>query len=140
MKESFNIPGKNHFKVPENYFEEVNRKILDSTVNSTELHEKKTIRLPLRKIILAAAAVTVVVILSYTGIRMLSPSQRETQVAEVIKELSPENLMNDIDISALEQDYSTADITDEISGVSKKDLVDYLLQENIDINEIYEQL
>ena len=39
MKKLNEIPGKNPFKVPENYFEEVNRKIL--SVTSGNDHEVK---------------------------------------------------------------------------------------------------
>ncbi len=34
MKPTENIPGKNPFKVPENYFEEVNRKIISATAGT----------------------------------------------------------------------------------------------------------
>ena len=54
--------------------------------------------------------------------------------------MSPDSYLNDIDILSLEEDASSLLFTEEGSGVSKKDIIDYLILDNIEINEIYEKL
>jgi hypothetical protein len=54
--------------------------------------------------------------------------------------VNTESYINDIDISSIEEDASTLVLQEEGPDVSKKDIIDYLLKENIDISDIYEQL
>jgi len=54
--------------------------------------------------------------------------------------LNPDSYLNDIDISSLEEKASTLVLSEEGPAVSKKDIIDYLLLENIELNDIYEHL
>jgi hypothetical protein len=134
------IPPKNPFKVPENYFDEVNRRIL-SSVSEVEPEERKiSIYNRFRTSILIAASVTGFIIISYSAVRLFYSGRSVAPVSEVLHELNPDSLINDIDISSLEESASSLIGSQESLDVSKKDIIDYLLLENVEINDIYERL
>ena len=67
MKNIGNIEKKNPFKVPDNYFEDLNRRIIASTAGNEEVKPEKGMIRRLRPYIAAAAAVAVLVALGYTA-------------------------------------------------------------------------
>ena len=140
MKKSDNIPDKNPFKVPENYFEEVNSKIISATTGEETVIRKVSVFNRFRKSILVAASVAGFIIISYTAIKLLTPAGVNSRVSETLKEISPDSYINDIDLSELEENASSLILTEEGPDVSKKDIIDYLLRENVDLNDIYAQL
>jgi hypothetical protein len=84
--------------------------------------------------------VTGIILISYTAIRVFTPQKSDVQVSEVLHEINPDSLVNDIDVASLEESASSLGDSEELPDVSKKDIIDYLLFENIEISEIYEQL
>ena len=140
MQKLNDIPEKNPFKVPENYFEEVNRKIISAASGSDDRIRKITFYTRFRTSLLIAASVTGLVLLSYTAIKLLAPVKTDSQVSEVLHEINQDAYINDIDISSIEEDASSLVLSDEGPEVSKSDIIDYLLSENIEINDIYEHL
>jgi hypothetical protein len=140
MKKLDNIPEKNPFKVPDKYFEEVSKKILSATSGREHDVRKVSAFNRFRTHLLIAASIACFVLLSYTAIRLFAPGKVNSQVSEALKDINPESYINDIDISALEEGASSIIFYEEGPDVSKKDIIDYLLKENIEINEIYEQL
>lgn len=133
------IPGKSPFKVPDNYFEEVNRKIISAANGIEHEAEKLSFYSRYRTTLLIAASVAGFILITYTGIKMLSHSDKNTQVSEILNETSPDTYLNDIDISTLESETSLLP-AQEIPDVSKKEIIDYLLLENVELTDIYEQL
>jgi hypothetical protein len=133
------IPGKNPFKVPDNYFEEVNRKIISEAARTDHDIKKVSFLSRYRNNLLIAASVTGFILLTYTGIKVFSHSDRNTKVSEILNDINPDSFMNDIDISSLESETT---ILPPQAGpdVSKKEIIDYLLLENIELSDIYEQL
>jgi hypothetical protein len=140
MKKSDNIPDKNPFKVPENYFEEVNSKIISATTGAETVIRKVSIFNRFRTSILVAASVAGFILISYTAIKLLTPAGVNSRLSETLKEISPDSYINDIDLSALEENASSLILSEEGPDVSKKDIIDYLLRENVDLNDIYAQL
>lgn len=140
MKKLNDIPVKNPFKVPDNYFEDVNRKIISVTSGSDKEVRKISIYNRFRTSLLIAASVTGLIIISYTTIKLLTHDKRNLQVSEIFHEIDPDSYINDIDISSLEEDASSLVLSDEGPDVSKNDIIEYLLQENIELNDIYEHL
>lgn len=149
MKKSDDISKKNPFKVPDNYFEEVNRKIISATAGVDETARKTSGDDSVRKIslyhrfrtsILIAASIAGFIIISYSALRLLAPGSSGSQVSEVLFNMNQDSLINDIDISSLEEDASTLLLSDDGPDVSKNDIIDYLMLENIELNDIYEQL
>ena len=140
MKKLNDIPRKNPFRVPDNYFEEVNRKIISVTSGIDQEVRKVSIYNRFRTSLLIAASIAGLILISYTAIKLLTPVKINSQVSEVLLEINPDSYINDIDLSSLEEDASSLILYEEGPDVSKKDIIDYLLNENVELNDIYEQL
>jgi hypothetical protein len=134
------MPGKNPFKVPENYFDEVTRKILSDSVGYDHEGTKTGFNYRFRTYLAIAATVAGLVFLTYEGVKLLTPGRTGSQVSELIIEENTDSYINDIDLLTLEENASLPYISEEGSGASKNDIIDYLLLENIEIADIYQQL
>jgi hypothetical protein len=140
MKKLDEMPDKNPFKVPDNYFEEVNKKIISLT-SGYDMEIKETVVFSrLRPLMLIAASITGFIILSYTAVKLLTPQRMNPQLSEIISEEFPDFYLNDIDILTLEINAADLVPDEEGSGVNKEAIIDYLLLENVEINDIYEHL
>ena len=93
-----------------------------------------------RTYLLIAASVAGFILISYTAIKLLTADKINSQVSEVIYDVNSDSYINDIDISSLEENASSLVLSEEGPDVSKTYIIDYLLLENIEINDIYEQL
>jgi hypothetical protein len=140
MKNLDDIRKENPFKVPDNYFEDVNRKIISATLGEEEGVRKISLYNRFRTTILIAASITGFIIISYSALKLLAPDKTHNQVSEAIYEMNQDSLVNDLDISSLEESASSLALPEEGPDVSKKDIIDYLMLDNIEINDIYEQL
>ena len=138
MKNINNIPGRNPFKVPENYFEEVNRKIISATAGDDHTVKKTGIFIRFRPLLLAAAAITGFVILSYAITRSIRDEKPEP--AGIYSETMMDPLFYDLDIYSIEENIETPELSDGLSGIKKSEIIDYLLLENIETEVIFEQL
>ncbi len=85
MKKLNYIKDKNPFKVPENYFEEVNRKIISATAGYIQETRKISIYSRFRTSLLIAASVTGLILISYTAIKLLIHNKSNVQVSEIFK-------------------------------------------------------
>jgi hypothetical protein len=140
MKKLIDIPDKKPFKVPDNYFEELNSRIISATSGIEQEAKQVKMHSRFRTSFLIAASFAGFILIGYTTLKLLAPDKNTTQVSEVIHEINPDAYINDIDISSLEEDASSIVLSEEGTGVSKKDIIDYLMLDNIEINDIYEQL
>ena len=140
MKNLNNIPDKNPFKVPENYFEEVNRKIISATSGTALEVKKLNVHNRFRTSFLIAASFAGFILIGYTALKILTPEKKYSQVSEVLHGVNPDSLINEIDISSLEENASSLVLSEEGTGVNKKDIIDYLMLDNIEVNDIYNQL
>jgi hypothetical protein len=134
------IPDKNPFKVPENYFEEFNRRIINSTSGLPSNVKKVGLYDRFKPYLLIAASVTILVFLSFAAIKLFAPGKNQLQLSEVINSEFSESVINEFDLSTLEENAAALVMTDEVPNVSKSDIIDCLLQENIEISDIYERL
>lgn len=134
------IPGKSPFKVPENYFEEVNRKILSETSEKKQGISRGGLLVKLRPYLAIAASIAGFIIISYTAVNLLTAKNQNLNISEIVSEMGSELFINDLDLYSLEENASLSTITELESGVSKEVIIDYLIAENIDINDIFEQL
>jgi hypothetical protein len=71
MKKLNEIPDKNPFKVPDKYFEEVNRKIISVTSGDSQDVRKVVLYRRFRQYFLIAASVAGFIMLSYTAVKLL---------------------------------------------------------------------
>jgi hypothetical protein len=140
MKKLNEIPGKNPFKVPENYFEEVNRKILSDTSDYTREVKKIGFYKRFRTQLAVAASVAGFILLSYSAVKILTAEKKNLKMPEIISVENTESYINDIDLITLEENAASLNFSEEGSGVNKNEIIDYLLLENIQISDIYEQL
>jgi hypothetical protein len=140
MQKLNDIQGKNPFKVPENYFEDVNRKIISAASGHVPELKKAGLYKRLRPYFLIAATVTGFVFLSYTAVKLLNAGKITSQASEVISEENAGSYINDIDILTLEENAAPLDLSEEGPYVNKTDIIDYLMLNNIEISDIYEQL
>jgi hypothetical protein len=140
MKELKDIPKQTPFKVPENYFEEVNRKILSKTAGIDTGDIKKSILFRLKPYLAAAAAVAVLAVLSYTAFQIFTTYKDNSGLPAITISEFSENYLNEIDLLTLEQGAESAGLPQVATGFSNIDIIDYLVFENIDIYDIYENL
>ena len=140
MQKLNDIPGKNPFKVPENYFEDVNRKIISAASGHVPSIKKAGLYKRVRPYFLIAAAVTGFVLMSYTAVKLLTAGKMTSQQSEVMSEENAGSYINDIDILTLEENAAPLDLSEEVPEVNKTDIIDYLMINNIEISDIYEQL
>ena len=140
MKKLNEIKGRNPFKVPENYFEEVNRKILSDISRVDHEVIKTGFNNRFRTYLAIAATVAGLVFLTYAGVKLFTPEKISPRVSELMIEENTDSYLYDIDLLTLEENAASLDISEEGSGVNNNDIIDYLLLENIDITDIYRQL
>jgi hypothetical protein len=133
------IPDKNPFKLPENYFDLVNRKIISSTVEKKEAGKRVIFHL-MKPFFAVAASVAGLVLIGFLTVKILTDRGDSFQVSEVLNENNTELFLNDIDVFTLEESAGEIGFSEVSTGVSNDKIIEYLLSENIDISEIYEQL
>ena len=138
MKNIENIPGKNPFKVPENYFEEVNRRIISATAGEDEKPVRHSLYRRMRPYILAAAAFTGFVIISYFTARVFITGEKDSETA--LAETISVSYFNDIDIYSIEESALELELSDGLSGIKKSEIIDYLMLEDIKTEDIIEIL
>jgi hypothetical protein len=140
MKELKDISDKSPFKVPENYFDEVNRKIISATSGIRSEIKEKSLYRKLRPFLAVAASVAVLLTVSYIAVNLFSDSRSGSELSGITLNEFSDNYLNDIDILTLEEGVISIDGEVAQTDVSSNDIIDYLVLENIDINDIYEQL
>lgn len=127
---------KNPFRVPDNYFEQVNRKILASTSQS----EDKQVSFPGKYLpyMPVAAAIAGFIIIGFIALKLLDPADSPA-LSEIMGD-EVELYLNDIDLNSLEKDAGFTEFFVAKPEVESEEIIDYLLNENIQISEIYEEL
>ncbi len=140
MRNIDKIKKGNPFKVHDNYFEQVNRKIISLTVENTREIKKPGFYVKLRPYIAVAASAAVLAILSYTTTKLFSHEDASFSPSGISTEMYSETMLNDIDLLTLEENAALSGLPGENQYIDKKEIIDYLILENIDINEINDQL
>jgi hypothetical protein len=140
MNPTDNIPGRNPFKVPENYFEEVSRKIISGTADTRPAVVKTGLYRKLRPYLAVAASVAAFVLLSYGAIKLFLPGNRSATMPEISLQEFSESYLFDIDLLTLEEEAGSLTFYEDVPNVKSADIIDYLLLENINESEIYELL
>lgn len=138
MTHQDNIQRKNPFKVPDKYFEDVNRRIIAETAGKETVSEKMVIRRKINPYLLAAASVTVLAVLGYLTADIFLNRQKTYELS--YSEIITDPYLNDIELSAIEEHAATTDFSPGFQEIKKSDIIDYLLLDNIDTEEIIEKL
>jgi hypothetical protein len=137
MMQNGNIPKGTPFKVPENYFSELNNRILDTAMRAEPVEEKPVKVFTLRRLIAVAASVTVVIGLGISALLLMPGRVSNDDLSEVI--IYTESYFNGIDLLTLEETVVEKGSFLDITGVTNNDLIDYLVQEDINENDIIEK-
>ena len=140
MKITNDIPGKNPFKVPENYFEKVNRKIISATAFTESVKTKTGLYRRLKPYLVAAASVAAFIIISYTTVKIFTPGSRNMEIPDISLQEFSESYLYEIDLLTLEEKTESPIPYEDVPDVNNAQIIEYLLLENINENEIYELL
>lgn len=140
MKKREDITEKNPFRVPDGYFDEVNRKIIAATSGEFHTGTNSGFYIRIRPYLLAAASVAGFFILTYAAIRVISSHRINTQTSEITIDDFNSPYLNDLDVYSLEETAASLTIPEQGPDVSNAEIIEYLVIENIEISEIYEQL
>jgi hypothetical protein len=140
MKELKDIPKVNPFKVPESYFGELEGRILASTTGSERAPGKKRLVRKLLPYVAVAASVALLAIIGYTSLYRDHNENGRNLIPEITVNEFMETYLNEIDIITLEDKVSESGVLIGRTGISKGDIIDYLVNENIDVLDIYENL
>ena len=132
------IKQNNPFKVPANYFDEANTKIIAATSGKVPNGEKRSAYLRLRPILMAAASVAALALITVLSIKVITSLYDKKMLAGELQSESQEILYADIDILMLEESAADLSFDSEVPEVSHEEIVEYLLLENIDITDIFE--
>jgi hypothetical protein len=139
MKELNDISSKNPFKVPDNYFEDVNSRIIASTAGNNTRVKERSIFSRLKPYLAVAASVALLIMLSYTVIHIVSSGSKKLAVPEITLSEFTDNYLDEIDIMTLEDKAGYIEPEQALTNLNSKEIIDYLLFENIDINDLQEQ-
>jgi hypothetical protein len=140
MKKFENIEEKSPFRVPDGYFEEVNKRIIAATSGNTTENRRTRSSFRIRPYLMAAASIAGFIILSFSAVRVLNHHRINQLHSELLREEEFSLYLNDLDIYSLEENAGSVDIYDQGPDVSKAEIIDYLVLQNIEISDIYEQL
>ena len=96
---------------------------------------------PIFKPYLAIAAfVSGLILISYTALKLLRSNDVNDRVPQISMQEFSESYLNDIEIITLEESGAALIQSEEVPHINHSDIIDYLLLENIPVNEIYELL
>ncbi|MCU0379246.1 MAG: hypothetical protein MUC78_13410 [Bacteroidales bacterium] len=146
MKINEEIKDKNPFKVPEGYFETLTERTMSAVLASREKDSDHEVRagrtIRLRPFLALAAAIVGVAILSTVMVRLINNNAKSFLTGSE-SEFYAELLTEEIDTYMIEDEWSLTDSTEyqgDVTGVPAEAIIDFLVKENIDINDIYELL
>lgn len=131
--------NKNPFRVPENYFEEVNSKILKAVSDTPKVRQLSFFQ-RFRPVLAAAAAIAVLVTVGYLMVKSDKDKKSDMTTISELLTVDPELLIDEIDMATLENDAAIQSTLDEGPGLSNDVIIDYLVTDEIDLSVIYEKL
>jgi hypothetical protein len=140
MKELKEIPKENPFKVPENYFKELEGRILAATTGAEQVTVRKGLIRRLMPVMAVAASVALLIFIGYSVFYRGNKGNGMEMNTEITVNDFTDNYLNDIDLATLEDKVAESGLLIERTGVSKSDIIDYLVSENIDVSDIIENL
>ena len=138
MEEQNEIIKNEPFRVPDGYFESLSNRIIAATKGIEPEEEKRGLVRGLKPYLAVAATVAVLFILGYLYFQ--SSQERKIDQKEVSFNELNINYINDIDLLVLEERVADYGSFDRVPMVNSNEIIDYLITENIDILDIYEQL
>lgn len=145
MKTDEEIKKSNPFKVPDGYFESLTERTMSAIKpdQKKETHEQKTPRrLGLGSFLAMAAAVAVFAVLTTVTVRLVTGGRDNQQQGEG-NGLYADLAVEEIDTYMIESEWNDMEMPgfrEVEKAISTDAIIDYLMTENIDLNDIYELL
>lgn len=140
MKRLDDIEKKNPFKVPEGYFTEVNDRIFESVSGVVPQVKKKSVYIRMRPFIAVAASVALLISVAYGGYRLLNGKNAFPAMPEISTEELAGAYLNEFDVQIFEETVKPNLQSLELPEMSREEIIECLLSENIGLEEIYENL
>lgn len=140
MKELKDIPKQNPFRVPGDYFENLTESVISKTKLIEPGEKKKVVVRRIRPLLAVAASIAFLAVLGLGAI-YLNHNGHKRQSTELAVAAEINNIdLSDVDIATLEEKVAENDSFQEIPEISRNEIIDYLILEDINILDIYEQL
>jgi hypothetical protein len=145
MKPDEEIKKSNPFKVPDGYFESLTERTMSAIKPDDEKvsHENKPVRrLGIRSLLAMAAVVAAFAVLTTVTVRLVTGG-RDSQKHGEDNGLYANLAVEELDTYMIESEWNDIEIpeiTDVEKAISTDAIIDYLMTENIDLNDIYELL
>lgn len=137
MKSIENTGKTNPFRVPGNYFGELNARIIESVAEEPEIARRLPARVRFRPYLTAAASFALIAAISLVAIKYSQPGTRGFTASGEYTITADELGFSNIDLGILEE-YDDLSLNGAEPDISREEIIDYLLLENIEISEIYE--
>lgn len=137
MKKLDEISRKAPFRIPDNYFDEVNLKIISATSEIVPVRRKSGIIVRLRPVLRLAAFITGFIIASYFILKTILPADDQMPDQGISMQELSGSFLNDIELAVTEEEGAGM-MPEEVPDVSDSDLIEYLITENVNTEEIYE--
>ena len=134
MTDRSKIKDNNPFRVPDNYFSEVSRKIYERTEGAGRLKSKNRVIGLVKPALMLAAAMMAFAIISYTGLRLLFPEYGEPDEENFTE------LLYQFDEVELIDKLTEQEPDDGIQSTEPDEIIDYLLDHDIEYTSIMEFL
>lgn len=132
------IKSKNPFKVPEDYFEEVTRRIIHAASETGIPQSKKIIPFRTRNFISVAASLAVLLAIGILAVKLVLQSPDTRKVPRISLQEFSDIYLYEINITDLEKDSEITAFSEDIPEVRSNEIIDYLMLENIKEYDIYE--
>jgi hypothetical protein len=140
MKELNDIPKQNPFRVPENYFGNLTERVISRTTSAETQSPGKTKVRRLRPFIAVAASVALISLIGYTAFYFAGSARKGSSAGTDLTGKYTSIYLNDIDIATLEENVTVNATEPDLPEITKNEIIDYLISEDINILDIYEQL
>ncbi|MBN1107432.1 MAG: hypothetical protein JXR66_04045 [Bacteroidales bacterium] len=140
MEEFKNIKDRNPFRVPDNYFEQVTGRIIESTAGRESETKASGFLYRMRPYMAVAASIAALAVLTVAALRYFDRGDSIMEMPVLSFQEFTDNYLHEIDLLTLEETVAATPSLYVIDEISSGEIIEYLLAENIAIDEIYEML
>ncbi|MBE0673301.1 MAG: hypothetical protein IH591_01445 [Bacteroidales bacterium] len=128
----------NPFRVPENYFDDLNERILRNTEALTPGSSRKGVAI-LRPYLSLAAIIAGAALLTLAVVKLSTGFQRDVRPGEDMYADIPQFLIDGMDMYMIEQElYGEYETDMSLPPENKEEIIEYLMLNEVDLSLIYD--